>query len=130
MRGDIADNLDGDFVALTVADTGQGMPPDILAKVFDPFFTTKGEGRGTGLGLSQVHGFVHQSGGGITIASEMGQGTSYYTLSAAHIGGHECGCIGGNAERVGGPMQGAAGGRQSRCGGGHSRAVGAHGLRN
>ena len=74
-RGDIADNLEGDFVALTVADTGQGMPPDILAKVFDPFFTTKGEGKGTGLGLSQVHGFVHQSGGGITIASEMGQGT-------------------------------------------------------
>ena len=75
IRGDIADNLEGDFVALTVADTGQGMPPDILAKVFDPFFTTKGEGKGTGLGLSQVHGFVHQSGGGISIASEMGQGT-------------------------------------------------------
>ena len=74
-RGDIADNLEGDFVAFTVADTGQGMPPDILAKVFDPFFTTKGEGKGTGLGLSQVHGFVHQSGGGIAIASEMGQGT-------------------------------------------------------
>jgi signal transduction histidine kinase/ActR/RegA family two-component response regulator len=72
---DTADNLEGDFVALTVADTGQGMPPDILAKVFDPFFTTKGEGKGTGLGLSQVHGFVHQSGGGISIASEMGQGT-------------------------------------------------------
>ena len=68
-------NLEGDFVALTVVDTGQGMPPDILAKVFDPFFTTKGEGKGTGLGLSQVHGFVHQSGGGVTIASEMGQGT-------------------------------------------------------
>ena len=75
VHGDIADNLEGDFVALTVADTGQGMPPDILARVFDPFFTTKGEGKGTGLGLSQVHGFVHQSGGGISIASEMGQGT-------------------------------------------------------
>ena len=75
MPGDIADNLEGDFVALTVADTGQGMPPDILAKVFDPFFTTKGEGKGTGLGLSQVHGFVHQSGGSVTIASEIGQGT-------------------------------------------------------
>jgi PAS domain S-box-containing protein len=75
VRGDIADNLEGDFVALTVADTGQGMPPDILAKVFDPFFTTKGEGKGTGLGLSQVHGFVHQSGGNVTIASEMGEGT-------------------------------------------------------
>jgi PAS domain S-box-containing protein len=75
VRGDIADNLEGDFVALTVADTGQGIPPDILAKVFDPFFTTKGEGKGTGLGLSQVHGFVHQSGGSVTIASEIGQGT-------------------------------------------------------
>jgi signal transduction histidine kinase len=62
-RGDIADDLEGDFVVLTVADTGQSMPPDILAKVFDPFFTTKGEGKGTGIGLSQVHGFVHQSGG-------------------------------------------------------------------
>jgi PAS domain S-box-containing protein len=75
VRGDFADDLEGDFVALTVADTGQGMPPDILAKVFDPFFTTKGEGKGTGLGLSQVHGFVHQSGGDVTIASEIGQGT-------------------------------------------------------
>ena len=75
MRGDIADDLEGDFVALTVADTGKGMPPDILAKVFDPFFTTKGEGKGTGLGLSQVHGFVHQSGGSVVIASEIGQGT-------------------------------------------------------
>jgi PAS domain S-box-containing protein len=68
-------NLEGDFVALTVADTGRGIPPDILAKVFDPFFTTKGEGKGTGLGLSQVHGFAHQSGGSIVIKSEMGQGT-------------------------------------------------------
>jgi K+-sensing histidine kinase KdpD len=75
VRGDIDDDLEGDFVALTVADTGQGMPPDILAKVFDPFFTTKGEGKGTGLGLSQVHGFVHQSGGSVTIASEIGRGT-------------------------------------------------------
>jgi CheY-like chemotaxis protein len=75
VRGDIADDLEGDFVALTVADTGQGMPPDILAKVFDPFFTTKGEGKGTGLGLSQVHGFVHQSGGSVVIVSEIGQGT-------------------------------------------------------
>jgi signal transduction histidine kinase/ActR/RegA family two-component response regulator len=72
---DIVDELEGDFVALTVADTGQGMPPDILARVFDPFFTTKGEGKGTGLGLSQVHGFVHQSGGAVTVASEIGQGT-------------------------------------------------------
>jgi PAS domain S-box-containing protein len=74
-RGDTPENLEGEFVALTVADTGHGIPPDILAKVFDPFFTTKGEGKGTGLGLSQVHGFVHQSGGSVTVTSEVGQGT-------------------------------------------------------
>jgi CheY-like chemotaxis protein len=74
LTGEIAD-LEGDLVALTVADTGQGIPPDILPRVFDPFFTTKGEGRGTGLGLSQVHGFVHQSGGSIGIKSEVGRGT-------------------------------------------------------
>jgi len=70
-----AANLDGDFVALTVADTGCGIAPDIIPKVFDPFFTTKHGRHGTGLGLSQVHGFVHQSGGTVTIDSELGKGT-------------------------------------------------------
>jgi CheY-like chemotaxis protein len=70
-----ATDLTGEFVALTIADTGEGIPPDVMAKVFDPFFTTKPEGKGTGLGLSQVHGFVHQSGGTINIVSELGQGT-------------------------------------------------------
>ena len=73
--GDVDADLEGDFVAVTIADTGQGIPPDILAKVFDPFFTTKETGKGTGLGLSQVHGFVHQSGGTISIKSKIGQGT-------------------------------------------------------
>lgn len=63
-------------VVITVADTGSGMPPDILAKAFEPFFTTKGIGRGTGLGLSQVHGFVNQSGGTVRIESRPGTGTS------------------------------------------------------
>jgi PAS domain S-box-containing protein len=67
--------LDGDFVALTIADTGCGIAPDILPKVFDPFFTTKRGANGTGLGLSQVHGLVHQSGGTVTIDSELGKGT-------------------------------------------------------
>jgi len=67
--------LDGEFVAITISDTGHGIPPDVLAKVFDPFFTTKPADKGTGLGLSQVHGFVHQSGGGIHITSAIGQGT-------------------------------------------------------
>ena len=67
--------LKGDFVAITVADTGSGIAPDILPRVFDPFFTTKPPDKGTGLGLSQVHGFVHQSGGTLGIESELGKGT-------------------------------------------------------
>jgi PAS domain S-box-containing protein len=74
-HGHLGQNLEGDFVALTIADTGAGIPEDILPRIFDPFFTTKQTGRGTGLGLSQVHGFVHQSGGTVTVASEIGSGT-------------------------------------------------------
>jgi PAS domain S-box-containing protein len=62
-------------VAISVEDTGVGIPDDIAAKVFDPFFTTKGVGKGTGLGLSQVHGFAHQAGGSIGLKSELGKGT-------------------------------------------------------
>jgi PAS domain S-box-containing protein len=68
-------DLEGDFVALSVADTGTGIAQDVLSKVFDPFFTTKRTGRGTGLGLSQVHGFAHQSGGTVEIDSKVGEGT-------------------------------------------------------
>jgi signal transduction histidine kinase/DNA-binding response OmpR family regulator len=63
-------------VALTVADTGSGMPPEVLAKVFEPFYTTKEPGKGTGLGLSMVYGFVKQSGGEIRIDSAPGAGTA------------------------------------------------------
>lgn len=66
----------GEFVALHVTDTGTGIAPDVLSKVFDPFFTTKAVGKGSGLGLSQVYGFVHQSGGTVTIDSELGKGTT------------------------------------------------------
>jgi PAS domain S-box-containing protein len=67
--------LRGEFVALSVTDNGTGIAPDILSLVFDPFFTTKGANKGSGLGLSQVHGFAHQSGGTVTITSELGRGT-------------------------------------------------------
>jgi signal transduction histidine kinase/CheY-like chemotaxis protein len=65
----------GDYVAVSFADNGGGMPPDVLAKACEPFFTTKDVGKGTGLGLSQVHGLMKQSGGEMTIISEVGSGT-------------------------------------------------------
>lgn len=64
----------GDTVMISVADTGTGMPKDVMARAFDPFFTTKAPGKGTGLGLSMVSGFVRQSGGQVLIDSEPGQG--------------------------------------------------------
>jgi PAS domain S-box-containing protein len=63
-------------VAISVEDTGVGIPDDIAAKVFDPFFTTKAVGKGTGLGLSQVHGFAHQAGGTVGLKSVLGHGTT------------------------------------------------------
>ena len=65
----------GEYVELTVADTGCGIPVELLARVFEPFFTTKDTGKGSGLGLSMVYGFVTQSGGYVRIASEPGRGT-------------------------------------------------------
>ncbi len=66
----------GDYVRIAVADCGEGMPPEIAARVFEPFFTTKGVGKGTGLGLSQVYGMAQQSGGAARILSEAGVGTT------------------------------------------------------
>lgn len=66
----------GDYVMLSISDTGAGIPPEHLARVFEPYFTTKEAGRGTGLGLSTIYGFAKQSGGHLTIYSEVGLGTS------------------------------------------------------
>ena len=71
-----AEGLSGDFVALSVTDTGSGIAPEIIGKVFEPFFTTKGPDRGTGLGMSQAYGFARQSGGAIVVASQLGKGTT------------------------------------------------------
>ena len=76
LKGKAAEEgLSGEFVAIRLADTGSGIPADILPHVFEPFFTTKEVGKGTGLGLSQVYGFAKQSGGTATITSTVGRGT-------------------------------------------------------
>ena len=66
----------GDYIMITIADNGHGMPPEVMEHAFEPFFTTKPEGKGTGLGLSMAHGFVRQSGGQIRLDSTPGAGTT------------------------------------------------------
>ena len=66
----------GDCVVISVADTGTGMPPDVVARALEPFFTTKGVGKGTGLGLAMVHSFASQSNGGLAICTAPGEGTA------------------------------------------------------
>jgi PAS domain S-box-containing protein len=71
------EGLRGEFVALRVSDTGEGMSPEIMERVFEPFFTTKSFGEGTGLGLSQVFGFANQLGGAVTVDSTPGEGSTF-----------------------------------------------------
>jgi PAS domain S-box-containing protein len=76
----------GQYVSLRITDTGTGMTPDVIERAFDPFFTTKPLGEGTGLGLSMVYGFAHQSGGQIRINSEVGHGTTMCLYLPRHLG--------------------------------------------
>jgi PAS domain S-box-containing protein len=76
----------GDYVEISVTDTGTGMPAEVLEKVFDPFYTTKPLGQGTGLGLSMIYGFIQQSRGHVVIDSEEGRGTTIRLFLPRHVG--------------------------------------------
>lgn len=96
--------VDGRYLAIEISDTGEGIAPDLLSKVIEPFFTTKPVGVGTGLGLSQVHGFAHQAGGVVDIESQVGRGTTVRIYLPALVSTDvEAGAeeLGGQAESMG-----------------------------
>jgi PAS domain S-box-containing protein len=80
--------IPGDYVKLTVRDTGCGMSKETLARLFEPFFTTKGVGQGTGLGLSTIYGIIRQNHGCITVESAPGQGSAFHLFLPRHNGSH------------------------------------------
>jgi CheY-like chemotaxis protein len=85
LDGDAAGELPpGDYVVLGVRDTGEGMAPSVRARAVEPFFTTKAQGKGTGLGLAMVHGFLQQSRGRLEIDSEVGRGTTIRMILPVH----------------------------------------------
>src|SRR6185295_4249415 len=71
-----ADLAPGDYVVLTLTDTGEGMTEEVMARALDPFYTTKGVGKGSGMGLPQAYGFAKQNGGTLLLASRRGHGTT------------------------------------------------------
>jgi CheY-like chemotaxis protein len=89
----------GEFAELAVADSGPGIPAEVMERMFDPFFTTKDIGQGTGMGLSIVHGVVHEHGGHVLVDSRRGVGTIFRVLLPLAEAGDECD-TGGSGERA------------------------------
>ncbi|WP_116813259.1 GAF domain-containing hybrid sensor histidine kinase/response regulator [Steroidobacter cummioxidans] len=85
----LRDVVQGDYIAISVCDSGVGMSPEVMSRAFDPFFTTKPIGQGTGLGLSMIYGFTRQSGGYAKIQSEVGKGTTVKLYLPRYHGEHE-----------------------------------------
>ncbi|HVJ55265.1 MAG TPA: response regulator [Aliidongia sp.] len=101
----LADLVPGEYVVLSVADTGTGMSAEVLARAFEPFFTTKEPGKGSGLGLSQIHGLAHQSGGTVRLLSRLGEGTEVQIYLPRTVGDTEKPAA---SEEEGARRQGAA----------------------